>query len=150
MEKNIIDEARKKAINLYKGGTHCSLAILYSINDLLGNPLTEEKINLVSRLPVGMGYGGCFCGAVSGGVMAIGFIIGKKSPNDYRVKAACEELHRWFKHTCNVSCCNGAIKHMKCRVKKYDEHWANMTGELAGKTMELILKYSLTEGGIVK
>ena len=150
MDKNIIDEASKKAINLYRGGTHCSLAILYSINDLLGNPLAEEKINLVSRLPVGIGYGGCFCGAVSGGVMAIGFIIGKKSSNDYRVKAACEELHRWFKHTCNASCCNGLNKHMKCRSKEYDEKWANLTGELAGKTMELILKYKVTGGSIDK
>ncbi|MEQ8222167.1 MAG: C-GCAxxG-C-C family (seleno)protein [Candidatus Eremiobacterota bacterium] len=145
MDKNIIDEAREKAINLYKGGTHCSLAILYSINDLLGNPLAEEKINLVSRLPVGIGYGGCFCGAVSGGVMAIGFIIGKNSSNDYRVKSACEELHTWFKNTCNTSCCNRLNKHMKCRSKEYDEQWANLTGELAGKTMELILKYNFNK-----
>jgi C_GCAxxG_C_C family probable redox protein len=142
VDENIVDEAKKRAIQLYKEGKHhCSETILCAINDLLGNPLSEDKIKLVSRLPVGIGYGGCFCGAVSGGVMAIGLILGKNSSNDDRVKSACEELHKWFKNTCNASCCNGLNKTIKCRSKEYNEQWSNLTGELAGKTMELILKY---------
>jgi C_GCAxxG_C_C family probable redox protein len=40
---------------------------------------------MASGFPVGIGGSGCTCGAIAGGVMAIGMFFGRTSPKDQKV-----------------------------------------------------------------
>jgi C_GCAxxG_C_C family probable redox protein len=56
-------------------------------------------VRLASGFPVGMGLAGCACGAVTGGVMALGIKYGRSTPaaETLGVFAASKELHDRFK-----------------------------------------------------
>ncbi len=55
------------------GDFYCSEAVLKTLKDVFNSPFDDEIIKLASGFPVGMGVG-CACGAVNGGVMAIGML----------------------------------------------------------------------------
>ena len=60
----------------------------------------EEVIAMASGFPIGIGRSKCLCGAVSGGVMAIGLVFGRtvqKDPQVEQTLALSKELHDWFK-----------------------------------------------------
>ncbi|MGA2698707.1 MAG: C-GCAxxG-C-C family (seleno)protein, partial [Methanoregula sp.] len=66
---------RKIAEEYYRSGQfYCSEAIVKAINDEFGLGYPEEVIRLASGFPIGIGGAGCSCGAVTGGVMAIGMV----------------------------------------------------------------------------
>ena len=46
------------------------------VNDYLGRPIPAKAVKMASGFPVGMGTAGCACGALSGGIMALGLKFG--------------------------------------------------------------------------
>ena len=60
-----------------KGEFFCSEAVLQTINDALGQPLSPEITKLASGFPIGLGKAQCLCGAISGGEMALGIVYGR-------------------------------------------------------------------------
>jgi len=74
-KQNIVEEVRKTAEKYFrKGDYYCSESVLTTINDTLGQEFRPEIVKLASGFPIGVGKSGCLCGAVSGGVMALGSI----------------------------------------------------------------------------
>ena len=72
MEQHI-NKAKSTAEEFLRtGGYNCSEAVFTVINDYLNNPMPKEAVCLASGFPVGMGTAGCTCGALAGGVMALG------------------------------------------------------------------------------
>lgn len=149
--KQMIQEASRRAAEKYeKREFLCSEAVILTINELLENPLPGEIVKLASGFPVGMGQAGCVCGAISGGVMALGLAFGRTQPGAQcpKVLPATKELHDWFKKTQRSTCCRVLIKDVKFGGKEHIQQCINITSDVAGKTMELILKYQ--EMGTVK
>lgn len=144
-EKELIEKARKNAAHRYQEGEFlCSEAILYTINELLDQPLPKEIVKLASGLPVGMGEAGCVCGGLSGGVLALGLKFGRTEPKAKcpKVALASKELHDWFKSQQKSTCCRVLIKDYKFGSNAHLQQCTEITGDVAAKTMELIFKYA--------
>lgn len=142
--EQIIQEATRRAAERYYNGDFlCSEAVLLTIHELLENSLPAEIVKLASGFPVGIGQAGCVCGAISGGVMALGLAFGRTQPGAKcpKVIPATKELHDWFKENRRSTCCRVLIKDVKYGGKEHLHQCIDITGEVAGKTMELILKY---------
>lgn len=67
-----IRKISKDAEDLFRGGFFCSEALISSIRSNFELDIPEEVIAMASGFPVGIGRSKCLCGAVSGGVMALG------------------------------------------------------------------------------
>src|SRR5512138_4013232 len=73
-----VETARRKAEEMYRTGQFlCSEAVFLVANEFLGRPVPDEMVRLASGFPVGIGMAGCVCGALSGGVMALGLKYGR-------------------------------------------------------------------------
>lgn len=143
MHVELIERAETLAADRYRNGDFlCSEAIIYTINELLNEPLPKEIVKLASGLPVGIGGAGCSCGAVTGGVMALGLALGRTEPKAEcpKILPASKELHDWFKENYKSVCCKVLIKDFKFGSDEHLEQCIKFTGEVAKKTMELILK----------
>lgn len=137
---------RSEAERYYRNGDYfCSEAVVKAVRDELGLPLPDEIISLASGFPLGMGGSGCTCGAVAGGVMALGMFFGRTNPGDKRVKtamrlAAAAELHEGFKNRHRSVCCRVLTKGHKIGSREHLDQCRAFTGEVAEETARIILR----------
>jgi len=139
-----IEEAKASAFDLYvKDQFVCSEAVLYTIQRILGHPLPVEIVRLASGFGGGIGDSGNVCGALAGGVMALGLAFGRSeaSASCPKLLPATRELLGWFNQSFGSSCCAELSKNKKIFCVKDSDRCGIMTGETAAKTMELVLKY---------
>ena len=75
------EQARRRAQELYLQEMYsCSEAVFAAMNEYLGDPLPKEFVRLATGFRGGMGGSGGLCGALSGGVMALGLALGNETP----------------------------------------------------------------------
>jgi C_GCAxxG_C_C family probable redox protein len=130
---------------------YCSEAIVKTINDEFGLGYPEEVIKMASGFPIGMGGSGCTCGAVAGGIMALGMGFGRTYPRDERVKkcmALAHELHDRFRERHGCLCCRVLIKDMVPGSPVHMQQCIAFTGEVAEETAKIILRERGTPAGI--
>jgi len=145
-QKNSIDtdRIRKIAEAYYRNGDYyCSEAIVKTINDEFNLGYPEEVIKMASGFPIGMGGSGCSCGAVVGGIMAIGMVFGRTAPKDEKVKqcmALSHELHDKFRVNHTVLCCRILTKDMVLGSPIHLQQCIDLTGEVAEETAKIILR----------
>ena len=139
---HISEEARKRAEKLYKSGKFlCSEAVFTVVNDHLGRPADPGMVRMASGFPVGIGMSGCLCGAVAGGVMALGLKYGReeageKMQDDMFPMSA--ELHdRFQKRNCST-CCRKLIKNLEFGSRDHVRQCIRLTGEVAADVVDLI------------
>lgn len=143
---NIIDlnKIRTTAENYYRNGDfYCSEAIVKTIKDEFGLPVTDDVIKMASGFPVGMGGSGCTCGAVVGGIMAIGLFFGRTEAKDEKVKKAmalANELHNTFKERHKNLCCRILTKGMVLGSPEHMKQCISFTGEVAEETAKIIAR----------
>ncbi|MDD1701857.1 MAG: C-GCAxxG-C-C family protein [Methanoregula sp.] len=148
MTKNLksIDTARIRNIaeDYYRNlDYYCSEAIVRTINDEFKLGYPDDVIKMASGFPIGMGGSGCTCGAVAGGVMALGMVFGRKLPKDEKVKkcmALAAELHDRFKMNHKVLCCRVHTKGMVLGSPEHMKQCVDFTGEVAEETAKIILR----------
>ena len=140
-----IQKVRDDAEALFAAGQfYCSEAIVSAIRSNFDPNMPEELIAMASGFPVGIGKSKCVCGAVSGGVMSIGYFFGRtkgSSPTDEKsvktLKLAAE-LHDWFKENNKVLCCKILTHGMDMASGEHKKQCVRFTGEIAEKTAEII------------
>ncbi|MDH4231763.1 MAG: C-GCAxxG-C-C family protein [Nitrospirota bacterium] len=150
--KEKVKEAKVRALGLFaKDKYACSEAILYAINAVLGNPLPAEIVRLASGFTGGIGKCGSICGALTGGVMALGLAFGRTEPGAgcSRLLAATGELFGWFEQTYGSGFCAVLTGKERPLDDKEDDLCSVITGETAAKAMGLILKYKNMSTGRV-
>jgi C_GCAxxG_C_C family probable redox protein len=111
-----------EAEELYRSGKyHCAEAVLEVVRRHFAADLPESIVSTVSGFGGGSGSG-CICGAVSGGTVALGLVLGNKK----EITQLTKDLHIWFKEKYGVTCCKTIRQNHKgvCPV---------LTGEVAGK-----------------
>ncbi len=135
---------RQTAENYYRNGDfYCSESIVKTIKDEFGLPLPDDIIALASGFPVGIGSSGCTCGAVVGGVMALGMFFGRTQGKDTRVKlvmALSHELHDLFKARHKVLCCRVLTRGMVLGTPEHMSQCIAFTGEVAEETAKIIAR----------
>ncbi len=138
-----VKELRLKSEEYYRSGAfYCSEAILKTLKDGFNAPFSDDIIKLSSGFPVGMGNG-CTCGAMNGGVMAIGMMFGRDEPHAPEVKKAmklAKELQLEFTKKRKSCCCKiltkGLIKGLPQQVNQCIE----LTGELTEMTARILAR----------
>ena len=106
----IEQEVFKRAEKYFEQGYNCAQAVALSNIERLGRS-TENIIPLAAGLGHGLSAG-CTCGALSGGVLAIGLILSKPETKgfDKVVAGAAAELHQRFVKEFEVTCCRSLRK----------------------------------------
>ena len=136
-----VEKARKTAEEMYRSGQFlCSEAVFLVANEYLGRPVPDEMVRLASGFPVGMGQAGCVCGAISGGVMALGLKYGRmeagaETPGMFE---AAKELHDRFRARRRSTCCRVLIRNFEFGSTEHLEQCIAITGEVAADVIELL------------
>lgn len=145
MNKNVnIERIKTTAENYYRRGDFfCSEAIVKTIKDEFDLSIPDDVIAMASGFPVGMGRSGCTCGAVVGGIMALGLFFGRTEAKDERVTKTMElakELHDIFKSRHKHLCCRILTKDMELGTPVHMEQCIAFTGEVAGEAAKIIVR----------
>ncbi len=149
MEKQLfVDEVRKTAEGYFQRGEFfCSEAVVKTINDLLDKPFDDSVTKLASGFPVGIGKSGCLCGAVSGGVMALGMAYGRNhgEPMKDKMFPVSADLHNHIKDMYKSTCCRVMTRNFEFASPERKAHCVKITGEVAAYVAE-----KLYEDGVIK
>ncbi len=137
-------EVRATAEKYYRDGDfYCSEAVVKTIKDAFGLDYDDSVIALASGFPVGIGRSGCTCGAVTGGVMALGMVFGRTQPKDERVNKALvlsKELHDHFRSNHKSLCCRVLTKGLTLGTPEHKNQCVAFTGEVAEFVARLIAR----------
>ena len=144
MRKVNLETIREEAEQLYRDGDfYCSEAIIYTIRKHFAPDMPEQAIAMGSGFPIGIGGSMCTCGAVAGGVIALGYFFGRVTPKDNKVGKAMElskELHDYFQEKNKVLCCKILTKGMELGSSIHMDQCIRFTGDIAVKTAEIIVR----------
>lgn len=143
-------KAQCRAEEMYRTGQFlCSEAVLLVANEYLGKPMPDEMVKLASGFPVGMGLAGCVCGAISGGVMALGLKYGRSEPGATTpgMFEASKELHDRFKSRRGSVCCRVLIRRFEMGSPEHIRQCTKITGEVAADVIELLSASHNAKGG---
>lgn len=142
-----LKKIRRDAEDLFRQGKYyCSEAIVASIRDNFDLDMPEEMIAMASGFPVGIGRSKCTCGAVSGGVMALGYFFGRtqgtdpKDPKSVQTIKLAYELQDDFKKNHKVLCCSVLTKGMDMASGEHKDQCVSFTGEVAENAARIILR----------
>lgn len=139
-----IGQLRRDAENHYRDGDYfCSEAIVAAVRKHIDPDIPESAIAMASGFPVGVGGSRCICGAVSGGVMCLGYFFGRTLPGDPRVNKAMElsqELHNSFQTNHKVLCCRVLTSGMELGSPEHMAQCISFTGEVAEQTARIIAR----------
>lgn len=139
---NKINEIRETAENYYRQGDfYCSEAVVKSVIEGLGYEISRETVAMSSGFPVGIGGAGCTCGAIAGGIMAIGYVFGRDKAKDPSVNKAMQLsnlLYKSFIKKNRCSCCKILTKGMEKGSEEHMSQCIRFTGEMAEATYSII------------
>lgn len=137
-----LEKIRKIAEDYYRNGDfYCSEAVVKTIIDEFQIDVSEDVIKMASGFPVGMGGMGCTCGALTGGVMAIGLVYGRSQGKDPKVNKAMElsaKLYQIFCERHKVSCGKVLTRGMEKGSPEHMEQCIAFTGEMAYEAAKII------------
>jgi C_GCAxxG_C_C family probable redox protein len=129
-----LDHVRERAEGYFdRGEFFCSEAVVHTINEYLDWKFPEEVTKLASGFPIGIGKSGCLCGAVSGGVMALGMSLGRNHGEGMHedMFPVASDLHDHVKKLYGSTCCRVMIKDYIFQSPERKAHCVKITGEVA-------------------
>lgn len=143
-----VTKVQHDAEELFRGGYFCCEALMASIRDNFELDVPKEIIAMASGMAVGAGRSGCICGALNGGILALGLFFGRTEqtgPQDPKVTkcmALTNELHKWFKENNgkNSVCCRILTKEFDMGKGEHKEQCIRYTGLCAKKVAEIIIR----------
>ncbi len=139
-----LQKVKNTAEKYYREGDfYCSEAIVKTIRDSFELPLPDEVIAMASGFPIGMGKSGCTCGAIVGGIMALGMFFGRvksKDPQVEKTMKLANELHDLFQKNHKVLCCRVLTKGMTLGSPEHMTQCISFTGEVAESTARIIAR----------
>lgn len=128
------------------GDYYCSEFIVRTIRDEFGLPVPDSAIAMASGLPVGFGASGCMCGAVAGGLMALGLFFGRDKPKDQVVNkctALPSALHDVFREKHSCLCCRMLTRGMELGSSVRVEQCVCITGEVREYSLARQMRFEL-------
>ncbi len=143
-----LEKVRKAAEDAYRDGYFCCEALMFAICNHFQLDVPQEVIKLVSGMSVGIGRSGCTCGALNGGIAALGMFFGRTEPTGpqdpvvNRCMALTHELHDWFRdhNGKHAVCCRVLTRGLDMVKGEHKEQCIRFTGLCAWKTAEIICR----------
>lgn len=139
-----IQKIKREAEDAYRRGDFfCSEAIVNAVRDNFELDMPEEMVAMASGFPVGIGRSKCVCGAVSGGIMTLGYFFGRTKGGDPRVQKTlqlADELQQSFKDNHKHLCCKILTHGMDMASGEHKNQCVAFTGEIAEKLASIIVR----------
>lgn len=143
-----LQKLRKDAEDNFRNGFFCCEALMSAIRDNFELDVPKEVIAMSSGMAVGIGKSGCVCGALNGGVLAIGMLFGRteqKGPQDPAVQkclSLTNELHDWFRvaNGKNTNCCRALTHEFDMGQGEHKEQCIYFTGLAAWKVGQMVCR----------
>ena len=138
-----VKEIREIAEGYYRRGEfHCSEAIIKTFNDELGNPFSDDITKIASGFPIGIGKSGCLCGAVGGGVMALGMVYGRCHGEEQSeiMATRAADLHNKIKELYRSTCCRVLTRNLEFQSPERKTHCIKITGDVAEFIAETLIE----------
>lgn len=137
-----LEKIKSTAEDYYRSGDfYCSEAVVKTIKDAFELAMPDDVISAASGFPVGMGGAGCTCGALAGGILALGLVFGRTKPRDKQVDQAMKlsrELHDIFKKSHKSTCCRKLTRLMIMGSSRQMEQCIALTGQMAQEVARII------------
>jgi C_GCAxxG_C_C family probable redox protein len=136
---------KAKARNLFlTRQLQCAQAVLCTLNEgLRGGLRRDVAARLASGLAEGLGGSGCLCGALSGGVLALGLFMGNGGRSLLNASGSSYStalLHREFAERFGSACCKVLSKKVRRDAKAHFDQCADLTGAAAEIASRIILE----------
>ncbi len=90
---DLVEQARENAADNFKNGLNCSESIVKAILDTGEVDFPPEVVAMATGFGGGMGLSGHNCGALTGGIMAIGAAHGRRDPRQGEFKDRVKQLY---------------------------------------------------------
>lgn len=154
-----LTKVQEDAEESYRRGFFCCEAVMETIMKHFEVDMPYDTIRMASGMAIGIGKSGCVCGALNGGVLAIGMFFGRtehkgpKDPNVVKCMKLTNELHDWFRenNTKKVACCRILTREFDMSQGGHKAQCIYYTGMCAAKAAELIAhELGITATGSVK
>jgi len=125
---NMVEKVAAEAEGYYRSGRmNCAEAVLAAVTRNLKPEAGDGILDMAAGFGGGSGAG-CICGAVVGGTMAFGLILGNDKTT---AKRLTRELQRWFKGEYGATCC-------KLILQTHGRKCFELAGKIAGKVTEML------------
>lgn len=136
------------AEDAFRGGFYCCEALMSAFIDDFELDVPREIIRMSSGMAVGVGKSGCVCGALNGGIMALGLIFGRDEPKgpadpqSVKVMQLTKELHAWFKVATgkNSACCRVLTREFDMGKGEHKPQCIRFTGLAAWKVGQIVAR----------
>jgi len=135
--EELVNQVKNEAEGYFQRGEFfCSEAIVRAINNFLGKPYEDDIVKMASGFPIGIGKSGCLCGAVSGGIMALGMVYGRNygEKMDDAMFPISAGLHDYIKEEYGSTCCRVMTRQWagdKFQSPERKMHCVEITGKVA-------------------
>lgn len=144
---DLTQEVIRKAEQYFDQGLNCAQAVALSNLELLGG-----RTEGIRRMAAGFGHGmnaGCTCGALSGGVLAMGCLLSDEQAKgfDKQVVDATAELHRRFVQEFGSTCCRTLRKKLSLFKNARCKHITAVTALI---TLEVLQSNSNKHSPIIQ
>ncbi len=90
---DLVEQAKENAKENFKSGLNCSEAILKAVLDCGVADFPPEVVAMATGFGGGMGLSGNNCGALTGGIMAIGAVHGRQDPKQGEFRDRVKKLY---------------------------------------------------------
>lgn len=139
---------QKDAEDNFRNGYFCCEALMAAVKDNFALDVSDQVIAMSSGMAVGAGKSGCICGALNGGILALGLLFGRteqngpKDPKVVKCMTLTNELHDWFKKANgkNTNCCRLLTREFDMGKGEHKEQCIYYTGLAAWKVGDIICR----------
>ena len=142
-----IEKIKNDAEEIYRAGELlCSEAVVYSIRKNIAPEMPKAFVAAASGFPIGVGRSQCMCGAITGGVVCLGYFFGRvqatspTDPKSLKCITLSYELQDSFKKNHKVNCCHVHLQNVEQGSAGLVSQCVSFTGEMAAKTAEIIAR----------
>lgn len=134
-----------KAVDYFLNGNSCSESIVLGAADK--GWIDDDILALATPFSGGLSSG-CLCGAVSGSMLVIGYLYGKKNKfnNPVIARELAKKFMKSFKDVHKATCCRVLSRGTEPGTPERKQHCTNFV-EYAFKTLEIVLQEA---GNMVK
>jgi len=102
-----IEDGVAEAEKHWASGLNCAESVLRGVCFAEGVELTEQSMKMATPFGGGVGRSEDICGALAGGVLALGTELGRTSPAEDRMRSynAAGKLYKLFEERLGSTCC---------------------------------------------
>ncbi len=139
--ESMCERARLRAEQLYAvDDLNCGESVFKAVLEAFGEPCPLSLLRVASALGTGMNSG-CSCGALTGGELAIGCLLGREQetgsvPKD--CKRAAKRCHAEFVRDNRAACCRILTKGMVHDSPERRQACAGRSAAAAGRAVAII------------